>query len=192
MSKCRKSLSGIIAHIALKNKLIKKKFIVRASPTNSQDILDQYRAGKSVRDVGAFIPVVSNVDPSLAPPEKQLVCAAVGGIIEMDVDKEQFKDIILDYLQEIVGKKDIVKNHIDWIDVLEPKDLSKLFGENGSIIGLAQQIGQVRDQRPESRTTIKGLYHCGDDSGKGLFGIGTELAALSGQNCAKLILGDED
>ena len=75
--------------------------------------------------------------------------------------------------------------------MLTPKDLERLFGEKGSIIGLAQQIGHVRDQRLESRTHIKGLYHCGDDSGKNLFGIGTEIAALSGQNCAELVLADE-
>jgi phytoene dehydrogenase-like protein len=186
-----RSLSGIIAHIALDKKLIKKKFVVRASPINSQEILDRYRAGKKVRDVGAFIPIVSNIDPKLAPPGKQLILAAVGGIYEVQVNKDEFIDIILDYLQEIIRNKENIREHVEWIDVVDPKDLNRLFGENGSIIALAQQLGQVRDQRPESRTSIKGLYHCGDDSGKGIFGIGTELAALSGQNCARLILEDE-
>ncbi len=59
----------------------------------------------------------------------------------------------------------------------------------GAITGApAQTFNQVRENRPDSQFSIQGLFHCGDDSGKNLVGVGTELAAQSGLNCADLIL----
>ena len=63
-----------------------------------------------------------------------------------------------------------------------------MFGEQGAIIGHVQQIGQVQEHRLSNQTEIEGLFHCEDDSGTNLFGVGTELAALNGQNTVKLIL----
>lgn len=191
INKIESSLSGIIVHVALDKKLIKKKFVVRAPESNSLEILNRHRAGEKVNDFGCFIPIVSNIDPNLAPPGKQLICAGIGALYGGDYDKTECEDLILGYIQNIMKDKISIKDHIEWIDILRPIELEQLFGEQGSIIGLAQQIGQVRDQRLDSRTPIKGLYHCGDDSGIGLFGIGTELAALSGQNCANLILKEK-
>ncbi len=191
INKIERSLSGIIVHVALDDKLIKKKFVVRAPESNSAEILNRYRAGEAVNDFGCFIPIVSNIDPNLAPPGKQLICAGIGALYGGNYDKAECEDLILGYIQNVIGDKFKVKEHIEWVDVLRPIELEQLFGEQGSIIGLAQQIGQVRDHRLDSRTPIRNLYHCGDDSGIGLFGIGTELAALSGQNCANLILNNK-
>ena len=58
----------------------------------------------------------------------------------------------------------------------------------GAVIGIASTVQQGRNNRLDSRTPVKGLYHCGDDSGAPLWGVGTELAARSGNSCARLIL----
>ena len=107
---------------------------MRASIVNSQEILDAYRAGEEVRDVGCFMPIVSNIDPDLAPPGKQLICAAFGGIHGVEVDKKLFKDLILDYVQEVVGTKTNVREHIEWFDAITPDDLNIKFGEKGKSV----------------------------------------------------------
>ncbi|TFG17180.1 MAG: NAD(P)/FAD-dependent oxidoreductase [Promethearchaeota archaeon] len=185
------SHSSLVAHIALKKPLIKKKFVMRASDFTNEDAHQMRLKGEKVTDVGGFIPIVSNIDPNLAPPGKQLVCIGLDGRFEFDYDKNVFEELALSFVQELAEKKVNIRNYVEWIHILLPKDLEALFGEKGSVIGLAQILGQVRDNRIECKTPIEHLYHCGDDSGTGLFGVGTELAALSGQHCAKLILTDE-
>lgn len=184
------SYTSVVAHIALDKPLIKHKFVMRAPSLKPKDIFQRWLKGEFVKDVGCFMPIVSNIDSAMAPPGKQLALAGIGTSMEYANQKDQFVELILDYLQELVPTNDKIRDHIEWMDISGPKELDALFDENGAIIGLAQQIGQVGEHRLSSRTPLKGLYHCGDDSGTGLFGIGTELAALSGQECAKLILND--
>ena len=84
-----------------------------------------------------------------------------------------------------------VKDHVEWMDVIGPGEIESLFGEKGAVIGIASTVQQARSKRLDSRIPVKGLYHCGDDSGIDLWGVGTELAAKSGNGCAKLILYEE-
>lgn len=182
------SLTSLVFHVALDKPIIKEKFVMRASSLKYDELLKRRLNGEFVKDIGCFMPIVSNIDKNLAPEGKQLALAGFGLTSELyESNKEAFYELGLDYLQELAGNNNL-RDHIEWVDLITPKDLENLFGEMGAIIGSAQMIGQVRENRLDSETPIKGLYHCGDDSGVGLFGVGTELAALSGQNCAKLII----
>jgi phytoene dehydrogenase-like protein len=184
------SYSSVVAHIALDKKLIDEKFVMKAATLKPEEIHKKRNEGEFVREVGCFMPITSNVDSNLAPPGKQLALAGIGTTYSTSKEKDFFTELILDNLQELVKNGENIRDHIEWMDVKGPKELEALFGERGSIIGLAQQIGQVRDQRLSNKTEIEGLYHCGDDSGTDLFGVGTELAALSGQKAAKIILAE--
>ncbi len=182
------SYSSVVAHVALDKKLIDDHFVMKAATLKPEEIHRRRDEGKFVREVGCFMPIVSNVDPNLAPPGKQLALAGIGTSYENAKDKDLIKELILDNLQELIKSGENIRDHIEWMDVKGPKELELLFGERGAVIGLAQQIGQVRDQRLSNKTEIEGLYQCGDDSGTDLFGVGTELAALSGQTTAKMIV----
>jgi phytoene desaturase len=188
------SFSAIVMHIAFKEKIIEPMFVMKPSGLTSFEIAQRRRKGEWIEDIGCFIPAVSNMDPSLAPEGKQLVILGFGedikGIMADEQDIEPFKKLAMKFLKKIVKKGKDVEENIEWMEIYSRKQLSALFGNNGSIISVAQQIGQVRDDRLDNRTTVKGLFHCGDGSGKGLFGVGSEIAALSGQRCASLIEED--
>ena len=65
-----------------------------------------------------------------------------------------------------------------WTAYTAPRDIENLFGEDGSVVGIAQKLGQVGENRPPIEDPeIKNLYHCSADSG--VHGIGGELAADS-------------
>jgi phytoene dehydrogenase-like protein len=185
------SFSSVVTHIALDTPLIKRKFVMQSSTLKPGEIHERRRRGEFVEDVGCFMPVVSNIDPNLAPPGKQLVLAGIGTSHENAHDKTKYQELILKNVQGLADSSINLADHIEWMDVMGPLELENLFGEKGAIVGIAQQIGQVRDQRISSVTPIHNLFHCGDDSGTNLFGVGTELAALSGQKCAETILSQD-
>ncbi len=191
ISRLSKSLSAIVAHVALDSPLFKEKFIMMTSELSFEEISARRSLGEKVSEIGGFIPIISNIDPTLAPKGKQLVLAGIGSPCDAVDDKEASKELILDFIQGVAPRGVNIRDHIEWMNIFGPRDFDNLFGENGAVIAYAQQVGQVRENRFDSKTPIEGLYHCGDDSEKNLFGIGTELAALSGQKCAELILQDQ-
>jgi phytoene dehydrogenase-like protein len=184
------SNSAVIVHVALDKHIVSTDFLMKPSKLTASEIFQTRQKGEWVEDVGAFIPIVSNLDPNLVPKGKQLVLFAFPGYKKLDEDASPFHNLAIQTLQKFCTKGVNVVAHIDWIEIFGPKELRTLFGEDGAIIAAAQKIGQVRGNRLDNRTEIKGLYHCGDDSGKDIFGVGTELAALSGQKCATFILED--
>ena len=75
-----------------------------------------------------------------------------------------------------------------WTTYTSPTDIDNLFGENGNVIGIAQKVGQVGEDRPPiADPEIKNLFHCSADSG--LHGIGGELAADSALQLYKTLIG---
>ncbi len=181
------ALSAIVLHIALDSVVFQEKFIME-----SPMLLDK-SFQKNIEDkvIGGMFVVASNFDPDLAPPGKQLVIAALGIDPVLLQNKDFLIRILLEKLQTFAPPGKQIKDHIEWMDVFGPQEIDSLFGEKGAIIGLASTVAQARSNRLASRTPVKGLYHCGDDSGLNLWGVGTELAARSGNECARLILAEE-
>ncbi len=180
------SLSAIVLHVALDSEIFSEKFIMDSPVLITRD---NYRPGVKSTIGGMFV-IVSNLDPSLAPPGKQLVFAGLGIDPALAHEKDALAEVLLEKLQKLAPPPIQVKDHIEWMDVLGPGEIESLFGEKGAVIGIASTIQQARSKRLDSRTPVKGLYHCGDDSGIHLWGVGTELAAKSGNSCAKLILDE--
>ena len=78
-------------------------------------------------------------------------------------------------------------DHILWYDTFSVRDFEKIIGKTyGHAITTAQTPDQVGEKRPAIKSPIKGLYFAGDCAGGR--GIGTELAAQSGMECADVIL----
>jgi phytoene dehydrogenase-like protein len=76
-----------------------------------------------------------------------------------------------------------------WVDITTPKDIEIMAGKEGTVVGISQSVDQVGVNRPSSVLPIEGLYLVGGDAGG--WGIGTELAAQSAIDCAKIILDKE-
>ncbi|MBN2151188.1 MAG: NAD(P)/FAD-dependent oxidoreductase [Candidatus Lokiarchaeota archaeon] len=179
------ALSAIVLHIALDSEIFTEQFVMDSPMLLTKD---NYVPGANNAIGGMFV-IVSNLDPGLAPPGKQLVLAALGTDIALVREKDNLVQILLEKLQKLAPPPVQVKDHVEWMDVLGPREIESLFGEKGAVIGIASTIRQARSNRLDAQTPIQGLYHCGDDSGTHLWGVGTELAAKSGQCCAERILG---
>nr|MDO8114896.1 NAD(P)/FAD-dependent oxidoreductase [Candidatus Sigynarchaeota archaeon] len=181
------ALSAIVLHIALDTEVYAEKFVMDSPMLLTKD---SYKSGSNRTPGGMFV-ITSNFDHDLAPPGKQLVIAGLGVDPALIHEKNAFVQILLEKLQKLAPPSIQIKDHIEWMDMLGPAEIESLFGEKGAVIGIASTVQQARSKRMGSRTPVNGLYHCGDDSGIDLWGVGTELAAKSGRNCAKLILNEE-
>ena len=70
------------------------------------------------------------------------------------------------------------------------RDVERMSGrlDSGEAIGVAQTVEQTGEGRPDIRTPVESLYVVGADTGTR--GIGTEMAAGSGLEGARLALAD--
>ena len=134
-----------------------------------------------------YCPVPTNFDHNLAPEGKQLLTAcglAPTTDIEMEYPPEKWIDCLMKSLRESIPKLD---DHMLWYDTFSVRDLELRIGKTyGQAISTAQTPDQAGENRPSIKSPINGLYFAGDCAGGR--GIGTELAAQSGIECADLIL----
>ncbi len=186
------SMASAVLHVAFDKPILKHTLVMKTGDIKALDLRAELEKGhfESIKTLGVFMSIPSNLDPNLAPPGKQLVLAGTG-YLPLGVDiSSQMKELLLDNIQRLAPSGINIRDHIEWSQIYTPQYYDTLFSETGAVIGCGQQIGQTRENRLDNRTPIQGLYHCGDDAGKNLFGVGTELAAKSGQNCAKILLED--
>ncbi len=186
------SMASAVLHVALDKPILNKTLVMKTCDIKALDLHKELSAGhfEMMKTLGVFMSIPSNLDPGLAPPGKQLVLAG-SGYLPLGVDiSSQMKELLLDNIQRLAPPGINIRDHIEWSQINMPTYYDALFSETGAVIGCGQQIGQTRENRLDNRTPVQGLYHCGDDAGKNLFGVGTELAAKSGQNCAKFIIDD--
>ncbi len=135
-----------------------------------------------------FIPVISNMSPSLVPGEYQLVLPAIIVNYEAIKDKnwEPWKKMLQDTVYTIFPD---IKEHIIWNEFFNPAQAETLWGkEGGPCIGLGQSTTQVGENKPDFKTPIEGLYLAGADAGKEVSGVGIELALSSGVKCGEEIV----
>ena len=126
-----------------------------------------------------MVPILSNVDPSCCPEGRQLLIAGAGvGSKPVDISQEDRKKWEQAFINGLEVPFPGVSQHIMWTSYTSPSDIESLFGEDGNVIGIAQKLGQVGENRPPIKDPeIKNLYHCSADTG--MHGIGGELAADS-------------
>jgi prolycopene isomerase len=126
-----------------------------------------------------MVPILSNVDPSSCPEGRQLLIAGSGvGSRALDLSRADRKKWEQAFINGLEVPFPGISEHIMWTHYTSPGDVENLFGEDGNVIGIAQKLGQVGENRPPIEDPeIKNLYHCSADSG--VHGIGGELAADS-------------
>ena len=173
---------GVFAlKVALDTQFVKNENMVMFVGEGFESFLNERGRRTPVPEVvsHAMIPIISNMDPTAAPPGKQLI--AMGGGLNgraSDYTKQDWKDWEKAYLRALEVVFPGIGKHILWSVANTPADIERQFGEEGCVIGISQKVGQVGDARPAIvDPCIRNLYHCSADSG--LHGIGGELAASS-------------
>ena len=181
------SMSAITFKLALKKPITNLKIV---SLFNLEDHEQKFRSilqGNVPEDVDLFIPIPSNYDPTLAPEGKQLIMAGTAVSPEnFEKNKEKWVKNSMKSLEMVFP--DLSENLL-WVDITTPKDIEIMAGKEGTVVGISQSVDQVGVNRPSSVLPIEGLYLVGGDAGG--WGIGTELAAQSAIDCAKIILDKE-
>ncbi len=191
------SLTAVQVKIALDKKLLDAGCLVTLTPLNlkikdlSVGLWRNYfidiNQGKIPDTYVVYCPVPTNFDHNLAPEGKQLLTAcglAPTTDIEMEYPPEKWIDCLMKSLRESIPKLD---DHMLWYDTFSTRDLELRIGKTyGPAISTAQTPDQAGENRPSIKSPINGLYFAGDCAGGR--GIGTELAAQSGIECADLIL----
>jgi phytoene dehydrogenase-like protein len=173
---------GVFAlKVALDTEYVKNENMVMFVGPDFESFLNERDRRTPVPEVAshAMIPIISNMDPTAAPPGKQLI--AMGGGLNgrpSDYSKQDWKDWEKAYLRALELVFPGIGKHILWTVSNTPVDIGRQFGEDGCVIGISQKVGQVGSARPSMvDPCVKNLYHCSADSG--LHGIGGELAADS-------------
>jgi phytoene dehydrogenase-like protein len=146
----------------------------RTDPADRQEILNRF---------SIFMPVPSNMDPSLAPPGTQLL--NFPGVLHDpagDIAEHVFQRI--DELDLIFPG---IKENVLWWDVVKGAAIKGLSGRfQSDVVGLGQIVGQVGSDRPPIASPVKGLFFVGADVGQD--NIGTELAAEGALRAEPVIL----
>ena len=153
-----------------------EKLMEMMSQVASGEIPDSFDA------ISLFMPIPSNMDPSLVPPGRQLLNFP-GFAPPGEKDLGRWVDMQLDFLETLYPG---VKEHVLWWDVIKGSAVKGYSGRfQSDIIGLGQIVGQVGKDRPAIESPLKGLFHVGADVGQD--NIGTELAAESAVRAAPIV-----
>jgi prolycopene isomerase len=149
----------------------------------------EVRSGKVADVTPIYAPVPTNFDASLAPDGAQLITAcAVAPTTDIDlVDAPQlWVDNMMRALRGLLPGLD---DALLWVDTWTVAAIGQWAGKlHAPAVSTGQVTGQVGNHRPPVRTPIRGLYACGCNAGAR--GIGTELAAASGEQAADAVVCD--
>ena len=195
----RGSYIAVQAKIALDKKLISAGSIVGGVGeevdllnVTTSDIKEMFNAvtrGEVPPIVPFYCPVPSNFDETLAPPGHQLltVCAvAPTSDVALRDPGPVWEEAMMRTVRRVVPGLD---EHALFIDRFSVDFIEKWIGkEFGPAVSTGQTPDQVGARRPPVYTPIRGLYLAGCNAGAR--GVGTELAAASGMECADRILVD--
>lgn len=195
----KSSMIAVQAKLALRRPLVKAGCLVGAyapgvNPDDMalEDFESMYNhvlAGKVAPVVPIYAPVPTNFDSSLAPNGAQLITAcAVAPTTDIPLQDEPqlWIDSMMAALRDMIPNLD---DELLWVDTLTTAAVGRWNGKvNAPAVSAGQTTDQVGNRRPPVHTPVRGLYTCG--CGAGARGVGTELAAASGQEAADRVVQD--
>jgi phytoene dehydrogenase-like protein len=176
--------------VALDEPIVEDRGLVLDIGTDDLSALEEDLASGKIPDEMQYmmVPIISTVDPTACPEGRQLIIAGTGsGGPEQSSpkDRDKWMQAYLNGLERVFPG---IRDHILWATYTSPGDIDNLFGEGGCVIGIAQKIGQVGENRPPiPDPEIRNLYHCSADTG--MHGIGGELAADSALRLYEMLVG---
>jgi len=142
------------------------------------------RPPEGYRGINSFIPVPSNMDPTLAPEGKQLV-NFYGLAPVQSGDWNAWVRYHLGYIFRLYPE---MEKHLMWYDFSTLERIRAYSGRfHPDIIGIVQSVGQTGRNRPSPTTPFANLFLVGSDVGRD--NIGSELAAESALRVADLLAG---
>lgn len=146
------------------------------------------KAGRIPDEIILFMSVISNYDPDLAPPGKQMllagtICSPSPGAQEIEALWSKTDEMLNRLLPEVAAAVEF-KEYSGPADVSSATRDAVLPGQGGECVGLGQIVGQCGRHKPSPRAPIRGLFYVGSDAGGA--GMGTHQAADSGIKVARL------
>lgn len=202
----RKRVDGILgsqiavqAKIGLRRPLIDAAVLIGATPMvyppGQPDLamLDRnfttFFSGRVPEMTPIYCPIPTYFDRSLAPPGHQLLTAcalAPTSDVPLKDAAGKWTEAMMSALRQMIPGLD---REALFVDTFSVRFIENWLGKSGgSAVTTAQTMGQVGADRPGVRSEISGLWFAGDCAGGR--GVGTELAAASGMECADAILAD--
>jgi len=178
--------------VALDEPIVEDRGLILYIGTDDLAAMEEDLASGRVPDEMRYmmVPIISTVDPTACPEGRQLIIAGTGaGSPEQTSPKDRGKwtQAYLNGLERVFPG---IRDHVLWATYTSPGDIDNLFGEDGCVIGVAQKIGQVGENRPPiPDPEIGNLYHCSADTG--MHGIGGELAADSALRLYDILVGGD-
>lgn len=159
------------------------------TPGDFKAIFSAVERGEVPEVVPFYCPVPTNFDPDLAPPGHQLltICAVAPTTdVALRDPGPAWEEAMLRALRRVVPGID---DDVVFIDRFSVEFIERWIGKRfGPAVSTGQTPDQVGPRRPPVFTPIRGLYVAG--CGAGARGVGTELAAASGMDCADRVLRD--
>ncbi len=180
ISRLEHSWSAVVVKIAVDKKISDLKASMYMPSYDPQSYFSQVEAGEVPDDLALWITIPSNISPSLAPPGKQLICAGSPMPYQKKADWGKWIESCTATMKRLFPDID---KYAMWQDNITPANIDSMGAKDGTVIGLAQSVGQVGRNRPSIQSPITGLFHAGSDVGSRA--IGVELAAESAIRCAK-------
>lgn len=193
------SMIAVQAKLALRRPLVKAGALVGAHASGLdlrdmglRDLDEMYQhvvAGRLAPITPVYAPIPTNFDPTLAPGGAQLITAcavAPTTDIELEDAPRRWTDNLLATLRALIPGLD---DELLWVDTFTTEAVENWTGKvNAPAVSTGQTPDQVGNRRPPVHTPIRGLYVAG--CGAGGRGVGTELAAASGEEAADRIVQD--
>ena len=179
-----------VIKIALDQPIAKEDVIFYIGHENLVEVDEQImKNGELPKDVPHMtVSVMSNLQLDAAPPGKQLITLGAPIKLPFDAGKQVWQDWEAAMLQTLEIIYPNLRSHILWTVGTSPADLNNLVGKDGNVVGIAQTMNQVGENRPSFIDPhIQNLYHSGADTG--LHGIGGELAADSALRLFEYLIG---
>ncbi len=140
-------------------------------------MFDYLEDGSVPDDLFLFATAPGRWDPTLVPPGRD--CLIVGTPAPSSLDRSVQADALLHRAEELACEifPELAGSTVE-VERVNTADVSRLSGRaSGDCIGVAQEVGQSGNLRPQVSTPIAGLFLVGADAGGR--GIGTEMAADS-------------
>lgn len=150
---------------------------------------ERFRQGEDPGEVIVFGTVPSNMDPTMAPPGKQVIVA--GTVCSPDPEAAEI-EILYRKVDEMMEQAfpgllaTVERRETDGpAEVSRHTRDSVVAGQGGECVGLGQVVGQCGTKKPSPVSPVAGLFYCGCDAGSE--GMGTHQAADSGMRVAELV-----
>ncbi len=179
------SYSTVTYKFALSEPLVKDYVWVNLYHGDLSIFGEKERQPDGPRPMSFMMMIPSNADPSLAPPGHQLV---IFGTLAPTSPRD-WKKFTDHYYQDILKFYPEIEKKALFVDITNPIDLQDWSGKAfGPIETTALTPTQSGPYRISSELPIEGLFVVGDTAGTNTHGIGTQLAADSGIQGAKLII----